>query len=202
MGVLACSARWLFGFEFGRVAHRQLQLQMKRQILFIQGGGSGAHKVDGELVAHLRSTLGASYEVRYPTMPKERDPDYKRWKGQIRKELAALEGDVILVGHSLGGSFLLKNLSEEKTEATIAGLFLIATPYWGGDGWRYEGFEAVALPEDFASRLPNGVPIFFLPQPRRRNRAFCASGSLCSETSAGNYSNLRWARTSAKQRFV
>jgi predicted alpha/beta hydrolase family esterase len=61
----------------------------------------------------------------------------------------------------LGGSFLLKYVSEEKIVKTIAGIFLIATPYWGGDGWQYEGYERVALPEDFASKLPRRTPIFF-----------------------------------------
>jgi uncharacterized protein len=61
----------------------------------------------------------------------------------------------------LGGSFLLKYVSEEKIAKTVAGIFLIATPYWGGDGWQYEGYERVALPEDFASKLPRGTPIFF-----------------------------------------
>jgi serine hydrolase len=67
---------------------------------------------------------------------------------------------VILIGHSLGSSFLLKYLSEEKIENPIAGIFLMATPYWGGDGWLYEGYEGIALPEDFASKLPSGAPIF------------------------------------------
>jgi serine hydrolase len=68
---------------------------------------------------------------------------------------------MILVGHSLGASFLLKCLSEEKIERTIAGVFLIATPYWGGDGWRYEGYESIALPKDFPSKLPSSTPLFF-----------------------------------------
>jgi uncharacterized protein len=134
---------------------------MRPQILFIQGGGSGAHNEDGQLVASLEKHLSAAYEVRYPQMPKESDPDYQRWRPKIRQELAAVRGKVILVGHSLGGSFLLKYLSEERIETGVAGLFLIATPYWGGDGWRYEGYEGVALPEDFASKLPKGAPIFF-----------------------------------------
>jgi len=112
-------------------------------------------------VASLRAALGAAYEVRYPKMPKESDPDYQRWRPQIRKELTSMKGNVISVGHSLGGSFLLKCLSGEKIERQVVGLFLIATPYRGGDGWRYEGYEAVALPEDFPSRLPKGTPIFF-----------------------------------------
>ena len=61
----------------------------------------------------------------------------------------------------MGGSFLLKYLSDEKIETRVAGLFLIAVPYWGGDGWRYEGYEAVALPADFSSKLPKSAPIFF-----------------------------------------
>jgi hypothetical protein len=133
---------------------------MKKQILFIQGGGEGAYEEDGELVAYLRDALGAAYEVLYPQMPNESDPDYEPWKVQIKKELAALEGEVILIGHSLGSSFLLKYLAEEKIEKSIAGIFLMATPYWGGDGWLYEGYEAIALPEGFASKLPSGAPIF------------------------------------------
>ena len=98
--------------------------------------------------------------MRYPGVPNEEDPDYQLWEARIRKELTMLAGDVILVGHSLGGSFLLKYLSERKVEKTIAGIFLIAAPYWGGNGWRYEGHERLALREDFASRLPRGAPIF------------------------------------------
>jgi predicted alpha/beta hydrolase family esterase len=133
---------------------------MKKQILFIQGGGEGAYEEDGQLVAHLRNALGDAFEVHYPQMPNESDPDYEPWKVQIKKELAALEGEVILIGHSLGSSFLLKYLSEEKIEKSIAGIFLMATPYWGGDGWKYEGYETITLLDDFASKLPSGAPIF------------------------------------------
>jgi predicted alpha/beta hydrolase family esterase len=133
---------------------------MKQQILFIQGGGEGAYEIDGKLVAFLRGALGAEYEVRYPRMPSESDPDYERWKARIKEELAALQGEVVLVGHSLGGSFLLKYLVEARMENPIAGIFLIAVPYWGGDGWKYEGYQKVALPDNFASKLPSGTPIF------------------------------------------
>jgi predicted alpha/beta hydrolase family esterase len=36
----------------------------------------------------------------------------------------------IVVGHSLGGSFMLKFLVEEEPRNRIAGIFLIAAPYW------------------------------------------------------------------------
>ncbi|PYK09976.1 MAG: hypothetical protein DME65_10975 [Verrucomicrobia bacterium] len=134
---------------------------MKQQILFIQGGGAGAYEADQPLVVSLGNALGSAYEVRYPKMRHESDPEYQNWKTRIGRELAGLENDVILVGHSLGGSFLLKYLSDEKVEKNIAGIFLIATPYWGGNGWRYEGYESLALPKSFPSKVLSGTPIFF-----------------------------------------
>src|SRR5690348_16781926 len=57
----------------------------------------------------------------------------------------------MLVGHSFGGSILLKYLATEAYRIHIAGLFLVATPYWSGDeDWQIEH----ALPEDFAAKLP------------------------------------------------
>ncbi len=131
-----------------------------REILFIQGGAEGAHVADGKLVASLRRALGDSFEILYPQMPDESDPDYSKWKPVIESELASTEGVATVIGHSLGGSFLLKFLVEEKTAVRIAGVFLIAAPYWGGEGWVYEGYERVMLPEDFASRLPAGASVF------------------------------------------
>lgn len=133
---------------------------MKQRILFLQGGGKGAHAADEQLVTSLRRALGSFYEIRYPKMPDEDDPDYAKWRPVIAKELARTNGSAIVVGHSLGGSFLLKSLVEEKPPTRITGIFLIATPYWGGDGWRYEGYERVSLPNDFAARLPRAASVF------------------------------------------
>jgi serine hydrolase len=58
------------------------------QILFIQGGGSGAYKEDEKLVANLKNALGDAYEIRYPKMPHESEPDYQNWKTRIGKELS------------------------------------------------------------------------------------------------------------------
>ena len=137
-----------------------VQITMKRQILFIQGGGEGAHKADKVLVDALGRALGSAYDLRYPMMPQESDPDYQRWRTTIGKELEALADGAIVIGHSLGASFLLKYLSEEIVGKIIAGLFLIATPYWGGRGWRYEGYERVALREDVAKKLPRSTPVY------------------------------------------
>jgi predicted alpha/beta hydrolase family esterase len=133
----------------------------KHQVLFIQGGGAGAHAVDHHLVLSLRRALGTAYEVRYPKMPHEADPDYGNWKTPIGKELGHLKNGAFLVGHSVGGSLLLKYLSDETVNTTLAGICLIATPFWGGDGWRYEGYKAVELPEALPSNLSGNTPICF-----------------------------------------
>ena len=130
-----------------------------RDILFLQGGGDGAHEVDRELAATLGRALGTSYRVRFPAMPDEGDPDYARWKPRIADELASLADGSLLAGHSLGASFLLKFLSEERIEHRRSAVFLLATPYWGGDGWRYEGYERVALADGAAAKLASW-PLF------------------------------------------
>jgi predicted alpha/beta hydrolase family esterase len=131
---------------------------MKRQVLFVHGGGEGAHEADEKLAASLADALGTGYEVRSPKMPDEDSPEYEAWRDQITRELGALVDETILVGHSLGASILLKYLSEEKTEKPIAGIFLVATPYWGAEDWEVEEY---ALQRDFASKLAGGLPVFF-----------------------------------------
>lgn len=133
---------------------------MKQVILFIQGAGEGAHEEDRELVASLRKSLGSAFEIRYPRMPDESEPDYQKWKSALVRELENIQGDAIIVGHSLGASFLVKLLAEKSPDTAIAGLFLIATPYWGGRGWRYVGYEELELPDGVSSRLPGGTPIY------------------------------------------
>jgi uncharacterized protein len=136
---------------------------MKKSVLFIRGGGSGAYEADGLLVESLQKELGSAYDVRYPRMPLEEDAGYLDWKAQIAIELANLEDEVILVGHSVGGSILLRFLSEEQVAISIIGLFLIAMPYFGGDeGWNYEEFT---LPQDFPEKLSR-IPRIFLYHSR------------------------------------
>jgi uncharacterized protein len=130
---------------------------MKKQVLFVQGGGEGAYQEDKILAENLRDVLGAAFDVRYPKMPDEASPDSEAWKVTIARELAALDGEVVLVGHSVGAFVLLKYLSEEAVEKPIAGLFLIAAPFVGTEGWQV---EEDAPAEDFAAKLPEGLPVF------------------------------------------
>jgi uncharacterized protein len=99
-------------------------------VLFIQGGGKGAHSEDAALADSLRRALGAEYVIRFPRMPGEANPNVASWKQEISAELSRSHGKVILVAHSVGGSILLRYLTEEKVGKPIAGLFLLAAPSW------------------------------------------------------------------------
>jgi predicted alpha/beta hydrolase family esterase len=128
----------------------------KKQVLFIQGAGEGAHEADAKLAASLQEGLGTAYNVRYPQMPGDDEPD-SAWQQQIGNEIGAIEHEIILVGHSVGASMLLQYLVENEVEHQITGIFLIATPFWGSEGWEYDD---LTLPEDFPDKLPKRVPLF------------------------------------------
>jgi predicted alpha/beta hydrolase family esterase len=87
---------------------------MTKNILFIQGGGDGGHEADAKLAASLRRALGAAYDVRYPEMPSDDAASDFGWPRQIADEISLVDGEVILVAHSLGASMLLKCLSESE----------------------------------------------------------------------------------------
>lgn len=132
---------------------------MKKEVLFIQGGGNGGYKADQPLVASLQPALGDSYIVHYPQMlPDETAPDFaSQWLRQIGEQIAARK-EVILAGHSLGASMLLKYLSENSIEKNIAGVFLAAPPFWSGT---QDWVQPLKLQDRFAEKLPKTLPVFF-----------------------------------------
>jgi predicted alpha/beta hydrolase family esterase len=120
----------------------------RQSVLFIQGAGDMRHpEGSGHLADYLDQHLGSEYRVIAPEMPDADNPRYQPWRDQIERELAAIEGRAVLVGHSFGGSVLLKYLAEGSYRQPIDGLFLVAVPFWGAE------FEEFMLPEDFAARL-------------------------------------------------
>jgi serine hydrolase len=135
-----------------------MNTRMKGQLLFVHGAGEGAYDEDRKMVESLRDALGSGYETRYPRMPDEDSPTYAAWSDRIASELAELYGEVVLVGHSLGASILLKYVSEERTVIPVAGMFLVAPPYWGVEDWEVDEY---VLQENFGSKLPEDLPMFF-----------------------------------------
>jgi predicted alpha/beta hydrolase family esterase len=132
---------------------------VKKQILFIHSGGiQNPSTGSSSLVDYLRTNLDHEYEVLFPQMPDPENPSYVEWKEKLAHELETLNREVILVGHSLGGSVLLKFLSENKWDKTIAGLFVIAAPYWGKTNWKVREY---VLQDNFSNTL-TGIEHIFL----------------------------------------
>ena len=117
-------------------------------VLFIPGAGDPAHpQGSSHLAEYLGRELGSAFAVVAPEMPNFDDPDYRSWRDAIEAHLAELDDGPILVGHSFGGSVLLKYLAEGSYQQPIPGLFLVSTPYWGAN------FPNFALPDDFAAAV-------------------------------------------------
>src|SRR5215213_6121559 len=131
---------------------------MKRQLLFVQGGGAGVHdEWDGKLVESLSRALGPGYEVRYPRMPDEGDPNHAAWSATLQAELARLDEGAIVVGHSVGGTILINALAEQPPGLTLGAIFLVSAPFVGEGGWSSDDGQSQ---RDIGGKLPGGVPIY------------------------------------------
>jgi predicted alpha/beta hydrolase family esterase len=125
----------------------------KRQIIIIHGGASyGSYK---EYIKSLKSDaidesalgrtekegwkdtlgrkLGRNYDVLYPEMPNWMNAKYLEWKIWFEKLSAFFTEPVVLIGHSLGGIFLARYLSENVSPKKVKAVFLIAAPYSRGN---------------------------------------------------------------------
>lgn len=77
----------------------------------------------------LEKELEGRYEIILPKMPCKDNAKYLEWKIWFEKILPFLQDDVVLIGHSLGGKFLAKYLSEEKFPVRVGSTILIAAPF-------------------------------------------------------------------------
>ncbi|HVV15462.1 MAG TPA: alpha/beta hydrolase [Candidatus Paceibacterota bacterium] len=121
---------------------------MKKQVVVIHGGSSAfptyedflnnlktkpiyidKFKGGGDWKSRLPQSLGDEYEVIYPGMPNKENARYPEWKIWFERFIPFIEHGVILVGHSLGGIFLARYLSEEEFPKKINGVFLVAAPF-------------------------------------------------------------------------
>jgi predicted alpha/beta hydrolase family esterase len=140
---------------------------MKSQIVFIHGGDTfdtyeeylkflKEFEVDPEYFNQkkwkdsLKDDLGNDFDIIAPQMPNKSNAKYLEWKIWFEKFIPFIKDEVIFIGHSLGGLFIAKYLSENILPRKIKAIFLVAAPF--GDN----------LPEytlgDF--KLPNSLDKF------------------------------------------
>ena len=78
---------------------------------------------------NLQKDLGAGYKVLLPDMPNWQNSRYDEWKIWFEKALAVSGPDPVVVGHSLGGIFLIKYFSETVNPPKVRAILLVAAPY-------------------------------------------------------------------------
>ncbi len=152
---------------------------MKKQVVIIGGGDTFAtyeeyinflrtFEMDIERLKRsgddwkpwLRGALGDEYEVILPKMPNAFNAQYEEWKIWFEKLFPFLNDGIVLIGHSLGGIFLAKYLSENTFPKKIGAVFFIAAVYDKDcDGYSPVSF---ALPEDFAEKANMQTDNIFL----------------------------------------
>ena len=138
---------------------------MKKQIVVIHGGDTFEKyeeflsflknfQIDPDYFKNkgwkdtLQDKLGEDFEVIAPNMPNKINAKYLEWKIWFEKYFQFLNEGVIFVGHSLGGTFLAKYLSENSFPKKIKALLLVAAPFDAEDS--DESLNDFALPASLA----------------------------------------------------
>lgn len=78
---------------------------------------------------NLQNMLGLNYDVFQPTFPCKKNAKYEEWKIWFEKIVPLLDDNPIFIGHSLGGIFLAKYLSENIIPLKIKAVILVAAPF-------------------------------------------------------------------------
>lgn len=129
------------------ISFTMLSMSVKQQVLVIHGGTTfdthedylqflKGDKLEIEKLKprqdwknSLQDRLGEDFDVFQPRMPNGTNAQYSEWSIWFEKITKLLDDDSIFVGHSLGGVFLAKYLSENKLPKSIKALFLVAAPF-------------------------------------------------------------------------
>jgi len=96
----------------------------------------------------LQDKLWEDFEVIAPNMPNKINAKYLEWKIWFEKYFQFLNEGIVFVGHSLGGTFLAKYLSENSFPKKIKALLLVAAPFDAEDS--DESLNDFALPASLA----------------------------------------------------
>lgn len=108
----------------------------------------------------LQIDLGDEYEVLLPSMPNATNARYSEWKLWFENLTSVITDDCILMGHSMGGIFLAKYLSENEFPPKIKATVLIAAPHSDESQEGLGDFKLDNVSEQFASQAGN-VTLFF-----------------------------------------
>ncbi len=184
----------------------------KPQVIFIHGGD--AIRDPEKLYSLLRArsfnpyeqkkkwrdelivNIGGDFECHTLSMPNTFWADYEAWKIWFEKMLPYIRDGLILVGHSLGGGFLLRYLSENTLPVKVAQLhllapvvldledcegFLIDTRTWAGFKTTIDAVHVWHSEDDNLVPIEHSEKLFEL-YPRATFHRFTDRGHFLTET--------------------
>lgn len=107
----------------------------------------------------LQEDLGDDFQVLAPVMPNGTNANYDEWAIWFGRIAEVVDDNVILVGHSMGGIFLAKYLSEHDFPKKIRATLLVAAPYEDETREDLASFKITGGLEKFAGQ--GGDVIFY-----------------------------------------
>ena len=131
---------------------------MSYEILFIQGAGNLTTAQEQVIVDALRANLGDAFTITFPSIPDADEPTYRAWDDVLTTQLNNLSGKVILIGHSLGASVILKHFSMVPVPDKITGIILLGTPYWKNQDWDVSEY---VIGDEFVANLRQLKHVYF-----------------------------------------
>jgi len=87
---------------------------------------------------NLQNNLGENFQVIKPSMPSERNAKYNEWTIWFEKLFPYLNEEIILIGHSLGATFLAKYISENILPKHISQIHLVSGAIGSKGGFNFE----------------------------------------------------------------
>jgi predicted alpha/beta hydrolase family esterase len=108
----------------------------------------------------LQKELGEDFKLLRPQMPDSTNARYKEWKIWFERIIPFCGSEVILLGHSLGGIFLVKYLAENDFPIKIRATILVATPF--DDSESKESLTDFKLPASLKKMSQQGGKIYLV----------------------------------------
>lgn len=110
--------------------------------------------------ASLGRELGEDFEVLVPKMPNGTNARYAEWCLWLERCISFLRDDVILIGHSLGGIFLAKYLSEHTFPKRVKATLLVAAPFDATS--TVESLKDFSLPQSLDRLMEQGGTLYLV----------------------------------------
>ena len=89
-------------------------------------------------------------------MPCKQNAHYNEWRIWFERHIQFMNNNIVLIGHSLGGNFLAKYLSENKLPISIKQLHLISASYKKFE----DDFKITEFPKNFSQNDIEEVHIY------------------------------------------